>query len=205
MSGWNFEAGSAEPWIVDLLDKRACENGIAKIMGETGSVDILVNCAGVITRGSIDEQDSACWNDVLGANLSAPYRLCRAVAPAMRSMGWGRILNIGSVLSVEGKRNALPYIVSKHGIAGLTRALAAELGPDKICVNALCPGYVRTDINTALQQDPEFNARIESSTPCGRWGTVEDIVGPALFLCSDAAAYVNGHLLLVDGGMTATH
>ena len=118
---------------------------------------------------------------------------------------FGRIIMIASILSLQGKRAATAYTASKHGVLGLTRALAAELGPEGVTVNAVCPGYIRTDINVTLQQDTAFDAKICAATPVGRWGMPEDVAHAVLFLATSGASYVNGHALVVDGGMTATH
>lgn len=196
--------GQAVPWVADLSDPAGLQPAVDQLLAD-GGIDVLVNCAGTIARGSLSEIDDASWDHVFGVNLRAPFQFCRMVAPWMVQRGWGRILNVGSALSVQGKANAVAYVSAKHGLAGLTRALAAELGPAGVCVNALCPGYVRTDITAALQKDPAYVARIAAATPLGRWAQPEDMAGPALFLCSPAASYVNGLLLLADGGMTATH
>lgn len=192
------------PWIADLRDETACSEAMARI-AEDGGIDILVNCAGIIVRGSFDEHQAERWDEVLAVNMTAPFTLIRHAARAMGEKGWGRILNIGSALSIQGKANALSYVATKHGLAGITRALAAELGPHGICVNALCPGYVITEITQSLQRDSAYHAKIIAETPLRRWCEPSEMVGPALFLCSDASSYVNGHLLVVDGGMTATH
>lgn len=141
----------------------------------------------------------------MSLNLTAPMLLAQAVVPAMRAKGWGRIINVASILAIRGKPNAHSYSASKHAIAGLTRSMAAELGGCGICVNALCPGYVRTEINQTLQTDPAFTAMLQARVPLGRWGETGDLAGPLMLLASDAASFVNGHLLVVDGGMTATH
>jgi NAD(P)-dependent dehydrogenase (short-subunit alcohol dehydrogenase family) len=117
----------------------------------------------------------------------------------------GRIIMIASILGLQGKRAALAYTASKHGMIGLARALAAELGPDGITANAICPGYIKTEITLALQRDAAYDAKVRSMTPAGRWGMPDEVAQSVVFLASDAAAYVNGHALVVDGGMTATH
>lgn len=198
------EGGDVAPWIADVRDEASCVAAMAGIEAE-GGADILVNCAGIIARGAFDAEQLEAWDDVVAVNLSAPYRLAALVAPGMRARRWGRIVNIGSVLSLEGKAMAIGYVATKHGVAGLTRALAAELGPAGICVNALCPGYVRTDITANLQADAAYSAKIVAATPLGRWAQPADMIGPALFLCSEASRHVTGQLLVADGGMTATH
>ncbi len=201
----NANGGRAAEWLLDMNDLAGLQEGIDDIARQAGRIDILVNCAGMIARSSLAECRDDAWQEVLDVNLTAPFQLSRAVAPHMAAQRWGRIVNVGSALSVQGKANAIAYVASKHGIAGLTRALAAELGSSGICANALCPGYVRTEINRSLQNDPSYSDKIEAATPLGRWAVPADMTGPALFLCSEAASYVNGHLLVVDGGMTQTH
>ena len=198
------EGGDVEPWIADLRDDDSCARAMTALDAE-GGPDILVNCAGIIARGAFDAEQADAWDEVVAVNLTAPYRLIRLACGGMRARGWGRIVNVGSVLSVEGKAGALGYVATKHGLAGLTRALAAELGPEGICVNALCPGYIRTEITRKLQEDAAYDAKIVAATPLRRWGETDDMVGPALFLCSEASRHVTGQLLIADGGMSATH
>jgi gluconate 5-dehydrogenase len=169
------------------------------------SPDILVNNAGSIDRDAFDAVDPENWERVMALNLSAPFRLAQTLVPGMRSRKWGRIVNVASILAVQGKPNAHSYTASKHAIAGLTRSMAAELGHDGVCVNALCPGYIRTEINRTLQDDPAFTERLLSRVPIRRWGETKDLAGPLLLLCSEAAGFVNGHLMVVDGGLTVTH
>lgn len=167
--------------------------------------DILVNNAGAIDRARFDDVARSDWDRVMALNVTAPMLLAQALVPAMRSQRWGRIVNVASILAIRGKPNAHSYSASKHAIAGLTKSMAAELGGSGICVNALCPGYVRTEINQTLQSDPAFTAMLQARVPLGRWGETGDLAGPLLMLASDAASFVNGHLVVVDGGMTATH
>lgn len=122
-----------------------------------------------------------------------------------RARKWGRVVNIAAILAMHGKPNAHSYTASKHAVAGLTRSMAAELGRDGVCVNAICPGYIRTAINQSLQDDPKFCDRLLARVPLGRWGETTDLIGPLLLLCSDAGGFINGHLVVVDGGLTVTH
>lgn len=169
------------------------------------SPDIVVNNAGIIDRSTLFDSKSEGWRRVLEVNLNAAYVVSREAARGMVARKHGRIIMIASILSLQGKRAALAYTASKHGVLGLARALAAELGPDGITANAVCPGYIRTEINLALQNDAEFDARIRSKTPAGRWGMPDEIAHAVVFLASGAAGYINGHALVIDGGMTETH
>jgi gluconate 5-dehydrogenase len=197
--------GRAAKLCFDITSREDCDRAIATTLSESGGLDILVNCAGMIGRGALAESTDEDWDAIVETNLTAPYRLSRAVAPGMVERRWGRILNIGSILSVIGKTSALSYVASKHGLAGLTKALACELGPSGVCVNAICPGYFKTELTLPLQNDAEFNRFVEQRTPLRRWGEPREVGEAAVFLCSDAASYINGHLLMIDGGMTTTH
>lgn len=199
------QGGTAFPWMFDITDEAECRRGVERVVSLTDRLDILVNCAGMISRAPLHRSGRTDWEQVLCVNLTAPFLLAKAAAPVMAERGWGRIVNVGSVLSLEGKANALSYVSSKHGLAGLTKALAAELGPMNICVNAICPGYIRTEINLELQADADFDDRLRATTPLRRWGSPADLAGPTILLCSEAGAFINGHMLVVDGGMTATH
>lgn len=187
----------SDPATIAMLTKEVSQSGAMP--------DILVNNAGTIDRSPFDQVGHAEWQRVMALNLTAPFLLAQAFAPSMRERRWGRIVNVASILALHGKPNAHSYAATKHAVAGITKSMAAELGGEGICVNALCPGYIKTEINTVLQQDEVFNAKINARTPLKRWGTVEDLRGPLLMLCSQAASFVNGHLMVVDGGMTVTH
>eukprot|EP00301_Raphidiophrys_heterophryoidea_P026017 c8870_g1_i1.p2 GENE.c8870_g1_i1~~c8870_g1_i1.p2 ORF type:complete len:146 (-),score=27.05 c8870_g1_i1:24-461(-) len=135
-------------------------------------------------------------------NVTGPFILSRECAKSMVANKWGRIINIGSVMSKQGRATIQAYNASKHAILGMTRGLAAELGPSGVTVNAIGPGYMATDMTQALQDNPNWQKLVTKRTPVGRWGCVDDLKGPIVFLSSDAAAYVNGQLLMVDGGLT---
>lgn len=167
--------------------------------------DILINNAGAIDRTPFDNIETANFESILQTNVTAAFVLAREFATDLRASEHGRIVNVSSILGIHGRTGAPAYIASKHALIGLTRALAAELGPSRVTVNALCPGYTKTEINIALQRNPEFDQRVREQTVLGRWGVPEDMVGPVIFLCSPSSSYVTGQLMIVDGGLTSGH
>jgi NAD(P)-dependent dehydrogenase (short-subunit alcohol dehydrogenase family) len=168
-----------------------------------GPIDILVNNAGVNIRGATEELSESDWDVVLGTNLKAPFLCARAVGAGMCARGWGRVINLGSILSVVALSGRAPYASSKAGVLGLTRALALEWAKHGVTVNAICPGPFATDMNRQLLTDPvKYQAFVEK-IPLGRWGELHEIAGAAVFLASDAASFVTGSALFVDGGWTA--
>jgi 2-deoxy-D-gluconate 3-dehydrogenase len=167
---------------------------------EQRQVDILVNAAGIIRRQQAAEFSDENWRDVLEVNLTAAFTLCRQVAAPMLARGYGKIINVASMLSFQGGHLVTSYAASKHGLVGLTKALANEWAAANVQVNAVAPGYISTRTTEALRADPVRSAEILSRIPAGRWGEPEDVRGAATFLASRASDYVTGHVLAVDGG-----
>ncbi|PVG83815.1 2-deoxy-D-gluconate 3-dehydrogenase [Nocardioides gansuensis] len=186
----------------DLSDPSAIEDTAADVLTET-EVDVLVNNAGTIRRADAAETTFEDWRAVLSTNLDSAFLLARAFGAPMVERGSGAIVNIASLLSFQGGIRVPAYAASKHAVAGLTKALANEWAASGVTVNAVAPGYVVTGNTEALRADPEREPAIRSRIPAGRWAEVEDIVGAVVFLASPAAAYVNGHVLVVDGGWLA--
>lgn len=167
---------------------------------EGADVDILVNNAGTISRAPLRDHGDDRWNQVMRLNLDAPFVLSRALSGPMAERGSGKIIAIASLLSFQGGINVVSYTAAKHGLVGVTRAMANELAPHGVQVNAIAPGYISTDNTKPLREDPDRNRAILERIPAGRWGTPQDLVGAAVFLASPASDYVNGHVLVVDGG-----
>lgn len=188
----------------DLADRQACVSAVNDIAAAEGRLDILVNNAGINAWEPLAQATTATWDRVMGTNVHAPYLLCREAARHMVARGYGRIVNVGSALAVVGRENVTAYVASKHGLAGMTRAMAAELGPKGVTVNMMAPGYFLTEINTGILARPGYEKGVSSRIPLGRWGDPEEAGGAVAFLASRAASYVNGHVLVVDGGLTET-
>lgn len=187
----------------DLTVAATVERLVSDVEAGLGPLDILVNNAGVNVRGAAEELSEADWDAVLDTNLKAPFLLARAVGPAMCRRGWGRIINLGSILGVVALPGRAPYASSKAGVINLTRVLALEWATRGVTVNAICPGPFATDMNRQLVNDPaKYRAFIEK-IPMGRWGELREIAGAVVFLASEAASFVTGSALFVDGGWTA--
>ena len=172
-------------------------------LGLGGPVDILVNNAGVNIRGGIADLTEAEFDQVINVNLKAPFLVAKQFAPGMAERGWGRVINLGSILSVIGVAGRIPYASSKAAILGMTRVLALEYATKGVTVNAICPGPFATDMNKPLLENPEAYAAFVAKIPMGRWGELHEITGSAVFLASDAASFITGTTLFVDGGWTA--
>lgn len=171
--------------------------------GLEGPVDILVNNAGINIRGNLADLTEEEFDAVLEVNLKAPFLVARQLAPGMAERGWGRIINLGSILSVIGVAGRVPYASSKAAILGMTRVLALEYATKGVTINAICPGPFATDMNKPLLENPEAYAAFVAKIPMGRWGELSEITGPTLFLASEASSFVTGTTLFVDGGWTA--
>lgn len=193
--GRNFKAYAA-----DLGNREALLAFIKQVQAENPVIDILINNAGTILRAPAAEHSDAYWDTVLAINLDAPFILAREIGKAMLTRGEGKIIFTCSLLSFQGGINVPGYAASKGALASLVKALANEWAGKGVNVNGIAPGYISTDNTEALRNDSERSAAIMARIPAGRWGEPEDFKGPVVFLASDAAKYVHGTLLTVDGG-----
>ena len=194
------------PIFYDLANFKSAD--ASKLMSDISTLglmpDILVNCAGIIHREPALVHSEEAWEQVLSVNLSSAFYLSQAFArPLVEAGRTGTIVNICSMLSFQGGKLVPSYAAAKSGLAGLTRALANEWAPHGINVNAIAPGYLATEVTAGIRSDPERNAAILSRIPAGRWGEPSDVAGAVVFLCSEAATYIHGAILPVDGGWLA--
>lgn len=187
----------------DLATTGGTHNVIPDAIASLGAVDILVNNAGIIRRADALDVTEGDWDMVVETNLKSAFFLAQSAGRHMLARGRGRIINIASMLTFQGGIRVASYTASKSGIGGITKALANEWGAGGVTVNAIAPGYIATNNTQALQDDKGRNEAIVARIPAARWGEPSDLGGAAVFLASDAAAYVNGHVLVVDGGWLA--
>lgn len=189
----------AEAHPFDVTDEAAVVAASARF----GAIDILVNNTGIHRRGPLESMSLEDWEAVLKTNLTSAFLVARAVAPGMIARRSGKIINICSLMSDLARPTTGSYAAAKGGLKMLTRAMCAEWARHNIQVNGIAPGYILTELTRPLADDPKFDAWIKGRTPAGRWGTVEDLTGACVFLASPAAAFVNGQILTVDGGLSA--
>lgn len=187
----------------DLSERENVYAFLAKLKTEHPRIDILVNNAGMILRKPAAEHPDEYWDKVLNVNLNSQFILTREIGKGMVERGYGKILFTASLLSFQGGITVPGYAASKGGIAQLAKAFANEWAPKGVNVNCIAPGYIATDVTTALRADENRSRQILERIPAGRWGTPEDVAGACLFLCSSASDYVNGIVLPVDGGWLA--
>lgn len=188
----------------DVTSEASVEDAIAHAENEMGPIDILVNNAGVQHRSALEDFPLDKFEMVMATNVTSAFLVGRAVARGMIARGRGKIINICSVMSDLARPSIAPYAASKAAIANLTRGMAVDWARHGLHINGIAPGYIATELNAALLDNPEFNAWIEKRTPMGRWGAPEELGGAAVFLASEASSFVNGHILYVDGAFTAT-
>ena len=188
---------------VDVTSSEALENIVSLIHQESNRIDILVNAAGINLRNSAEDLTLDEWQKTIDINLTAPFYLSQLVADSMRENNWGRIINIASLQSLRAFDNSIPYGASKGGIMQLTRALAQAYSKDGVLVNAIAPGFFRTNLTESLFQDPGKLKTLADKTMMGRNGEEKDIFGISVFLCSDANSYVTGQTIFLDGGFSA--
>jgi NAD(P)-dependent dehydrogenase (short-subunit alcohol dehydrogenase family) len=188
----------------DVTDRASLEKLLQACLSAFGRVHILVNCAGKTRRIPSLEMSEEQWDDIIETNLTGTLRACQVFGRHMVAERYGRIINIGSLASFVGLHEVAAYTASKSGVAGLTRALAVEWAPHGVCVNAIAPGVFRTELNQKLLDGTDRGRELLARTPMKRWGKVEELAGAAVFLASDAASFVNGEVLTVDGGFLAS-
>lgn len=190
--------------VFDVTDQQAVTEGVNRIEDQYGALDILINNAGIQKRCSLEQFSRKDWDALITTNLDAVFFVGQAVACHMLKRGRGKIVNVCSVQSELARPGIAPYTATKGAVKNLTKGMAADWARSGLQVNGLAPGYFKTEMNESLVHDESFTKWLCMRTPAGRWGAVEELVGAAVFLSSDASSFVNGHILMVDGGITAS-
>lgn len=198
------DLGGADTLPFDATDHAAVRAAVDGYEGSHGAIDILVNNAGMQHRAPLEDFPPEAFGHLLQTNIASVFNVGQAVARHMIGRGAGKIVNIASVQSMLARPGIAPYTATKGAVANLTKGMATDWAKYGLQCNAIAPGYFDTPLNAALVSDPGFTAWLEARTPAGRWGKVEELVGACVFLCSAASSFVNGHVLYVDGGITAS-
>lgn len=188
----------------DVTNLAAVRYGIERIESEIGALDILINNAGMQFRAPLEDFPEDKWLQLLQTNISSVFYVGQSVARHMIKRGRGKIINIASVQSELARPSIAPYTATKGAVRNLTRGMCTDWAKYGLQVNAIAPGYFKTPLNQALIDDPDFSSWLEKRTPAGRWGNVDELVGAAVFLASDASSFVNGQVIHIDGGITAS-
>jgi gluconate 5-dehydrogenase len=186
----------------DLSDQNSIRNGVRNVLARHGHIDVLLNNAGICEWSDFLQSTVEMWQRTMDTNVTAAYLLAQEVAPLMIERGHGRIINVGSYVSVLGREKLQAYVASKHAVAGLTKSLGAELGRHGIRCNGICPGYFLTDMAEPVTSNPQMKEIVRSHISVGRWGNPDELGGVAVFLASEASSYMNGQMLMVDGGVS---
>ena len=204
MASYAADGIDAKGYVCDVTKEDQVQAMVAQIEQEVGVIDILVNNAGIIKRIPMCEMSAEEFRQVIDVDLNAPFIVSKAVIPSMIQKGHGKIINICSMMSELGRETVSAYAAAKGGLKMLTRNICSEYGEHNIQCNGIGPGYIATPQTAPLREEGHpFNSFIIAKTPAARWGTPEDLMGPAVFLASDASNFVNGHVLYVDGGILA--
>ncbi len=201
--GIRASGGEAEYVVADVTDETAAAEVEQAVSEVFGTCDILINNAGINNRKPIEDMSLEEWNQIIAVNLTGPFTMSRAFVPGMKDRGWGRVINMTSIMSHVSLPNRTGYSTTKAGLIGFTRALALEVAGTGITVNGISPGPFATEMNRPLIEDPEKNRQFLSRLPIGRWGRVQEIGQLAVFLCSDDAGFITGTDVVIDGGWTA--
>ncbi|MFL0692495.1 MAG: SDR family oxidoreductase [Agrobacterium tumefaciens] len=188
----------------DVTDHVAVRDAVDRFEADVGSIDILVNSAGMQHRAPLEDFPADAFEKLLAANVSSVFNVGQAVARHMIGRKRGKIINIASVQTALARPTIAPYTATKGAVGNLTKGMATDWARHGLQCNAIAPGYFETPLNAALVADPEFTTWLSRRTPAGRWGKVEELAGACVFLASDASSFVNGHILYVDGGITAS-
>ncbi|WAP67989.1 SDR family oxidoreductase [Jiella pelagia] len=196
--------GTVHELAFDVTDHHAVRAAVDRFEAETGPIDILINNAGMQHRGPLEEFPAEAFERLLQTNIASVFHVGQAVARHMIGRGRGKIVNICSVQTALARPGIAPYTATKGAVANLTKGMATDWAKYGLQCNGLAPGYFETPLNQALVDDPEFTSWLSKRTPAGRWGKVEELVGTAIFLSSEASSFVNGTTIFVDGGITAS-